>query len=232
MLKQFSFTQKHNIRVVGTPEEPWFVAGDVCNAINHSNTSVALRSLDDDEKGVRNVYTPGGRQEMTVINEAGLYSLIMRSNKPEAKRFKRWVTHEVLPEIRKNGYYSTDPMRDTVRNIMSEVLAERMDGTLDLSTAAKALHIYPRDFFRELRELGVLMDNNVPYQKWINKGYFAVRCATNKSSDLLPDNVQARITGRGIVWLQEEIIPYSESWRYSYALGARNICVATGYLKA
>lgn len=86
--------------------EPLFVAVDICEALTIGNSRMALDRLDDDEKGVSSIDTLGGVQEMSVINESGLYSLILGSRKPEAKRFKRWVTHEVLPTIRKTGTYS------------------------------------------------------------------------------------------------------------------------------
>lgn len=85
--------------------EPWFVAKDVCDVLEIRNSRRSTSLLDNDERGVHTVNTPSGEQEMTVVNEAGLYSLIMRSRKPEAKAFKRWVTHEVLPSIRKTGGY-------------------------------------------------------------------------------------------------------------------------------
>lgn len=85
---------------------PWFVAKDVCAVLEHSNYRMAAQMLDEDEKGVRKVYTLGGEQEMLLVNESGLYTLIIRSNKPEAKRFRKWVTAEVLPTIRKTGSYS------------------------------------------------------------------------------------------------------------------------------
>ena len=97
--------ESNDVRVVmGEDGEPWFVAADVCAAmaINTEQT----RRLDDDEKGLRTVQTPGGQQEMVTINESGLYSLILTSRKAEAKRFKRWVTREVLPAIRKTGSYA------------------------------------------------------------------------------------------------------------------------------
>jgi prophage antirepressor-like protein len=93
------------VRTVQVDGEPWFVAAGVCAVLEHTNPTAAVASLDDDEKGLRNVETLGGAQRLVVINESGLYSLILRSRKPEAKPFKRWVTHEVLPSIRKNGGY-------------------------------------------------------------------------------------------------------------------------------
>ena len=103
-LSIFSFDQSA-VRVVTVDGEPWFVAADVCAALTIGNNRDALTRLDDDEKGVGSIYTPGGSQEMAIINEFGLYSLILGSRKPEARRFKRWVTHEVLPSIRKTGSY-------------------------------------------------------------------------------------------------------------------------------
>ena len=93
------------MRAVTLDGEPWFVAADVCRALGLGNSSMAVSKLDDDEKGVITSDTLGGKQEMSTINEPGLYSLILRSRKPEAKAFKRWITHEVIPAIRKTGGY-------------------------------------------------------------------------------------------------------------------------------
>lgn len=85
--------------------EPWFVAKDVCTALEVKNSRDAIARLDDDEKGVVLIDTPGGEQQMQAVNEAGLYALVLSSRKPEAHAFKRWVTHEVLPAIRRDGGY-------------------------------------------------------------------------------------------------------------------------------
>jgi prophage antirepressor-like protein len=99
----FNF-ESSNVRVtMGENGEPMFVASDVLSTLNLDRK--ALERLDDDEKGVNSIHTPGGAQEMTVVNESGLFNLVLGSRKPEAKRFKRWVTHEVLPSIRKTGSY-------------------------------------------------------------------------------------------------------------------------------
>jgi anti-repressor protein len=103
-LEVYSY-QNSNLRVVHWDGEPWFVAKDVCNILEIDTSQT--RRLDEDEKGLRLIQTPGGEQEMVCVNEPGLYSLILGSRKPEAKRFKRWVTHEVLPSIRKHGIYAT-----------------------------------------------------------------------------------------------------------------------------
>ena len=93
------------VRVVVRDGEPWFVAADVCAVLEIRNGRDALGRLDDDEKGVATTDTLGGPQQVSVINESGLYSLTLTSRKPEAKAFKRWITHEVLPAIRKTGSY-------------------------------------------------------------------------------------------------------------------------------
>ncbi len=114
------------VRVVTDAQgEPWFVAADVCAALHLPETHKAVARLDDDEKARNSIPTPGGEQEMTVVNEPGLYSLVLGSRKPEAKRFKRWVTHEVLPAIRKTGRYALSgtpalpaPTQDRVASIL------------------------------------------------------------------------------------------------------------------
>lgn len=107
-LQLFKF-EHQPIRVVVTDGEPQFVARDVCMAIDLPNMSMALTRLDDDEKGVNPIDTPGGPQQMVTITESGLYSLVLRSDKKEAAKFRRWVTHKVLPDIRRTGSYSHLP---------------------------------------------------------------------------------------------------------------------------
>lgn len=94
------------VRVVMRDGEPWFVAKDVCDCLDIGNVSQTCSRLDDDERGIISNDTPSGKQEMLVVSEPGLYSLIGSSKKQEAKAFKRWVNHEVLPSIRKTGSYS------------------------------------------------------------------------------------------------------------------------------
>ena len=102
------------VRSILIDSDPWFVAADVCKALELEKTNRALSRLDDDEKGAHSVSTPGGRQRMSIISESGLYSLILGSRKPEAKAFKRWITHEVIPSIRKHGAYMTDSLLDAL----------------------------------------------------------------------------------------------------------------------
>lgn len=102
-LKVFENEQFGKVRTTMIDNEPWFVAADVCKALEHSNVTVALDRLDDDEKAKLNLGLPGG--VTGCINEPGLYSLVLGSRKPEARAFKRWITHEVIPSIRKTGGY-------------------------------------------------------------------------------------------------------------------------------
>lgn len=100
----FAFAD-YEVRVVVIDGDPWWVARDVAEALGYSATAAMTRSLDEDERGVRTLHTPSGEQAMTIINESGLYSAILRSTRDEAKVFKRWITMEVLPEIRRTGAY-------------------------------------------------------------------------------------------------------------------------------
>lgn len=105
-IQTFESDQFGTVRAVrGEDGEPMFVAKDVCVALEVKNSRDALARLDDDEKGVVLTDTPGGEQQMQAVNEAGLYVLVLSSRKPEAKAFKRWVTHEVLPALRRDGGY-------------------------------------------------------------------------------------------------------------------------------
>ena len=114
------------VRIVEKGGEPWFVAKDVCDILALGNPRSSIALLDEDERGVDIIYTPGGNQEMTIVSEAGLYSLILRSRKPEAKAFKRWVTHEVLPSIRKTGAYLSPGMSNEQVKALVATLEEEM----------------------------------------------------------------------------------------------------------
>lgn len=103
------FFNTHLVRVALVDGEPRFLAADLARVLGYRDASKATRYLMADEKGALNWGTPGGTQEMAVVTEAGLYSLIIRSRRPEAQAFKRWVTHEVLPTIRKTGGYQMAP---------------------------------------------------------------------------------------------------------------------------
>ena len=123
-LQNFNFSGQ-NVRIITINDEPWFVGKNVADILGYSNSRKALSDhVDDEDKGVTKSDTLGGNQNITIINESGLYSLILKSKKPEAKQFKRWVTSEVLPTIRKHGAYMTQPqVPKTQRELIMLALA-------------------------------------------------------------------------------------------------------------
>lgn len=115
----FSNNQFGEIRAIERNSEPWFVAVDVCKALEITNPTAATSRLDEDERSKFNL----GRQgEATIINEPGLYSLVLSSRKPEAKQFKRWITHEVIPSIRRNGGYISGQETLSDEDLLSRAL--------------------------------------------------------------------------------------------------------------
>lgn len=123
----------HPVRVIDNTDHTWFVAADVAAALEYSEPSAMTRHLDDDEKGLSIVQTPGGEQQLLAVNESGLYHAVLKSRKPAAKEFRRWVTAEVLPAIRKTGAYMapeglTPAQQREIQNIVSR-LAHRPGNT-------------------------------------------------------------------------------------------------------
>lgn len=162
----FSFDQ-HAVRTIEQDGQVWFVLNDVTEALEFSRGRDAARMLDDDEKGAHIVRTLGGDQEIAIINESGLYSLILKSRKPSAKRFKKWVTAEVLPAIRKTGSYTAsnqEPVtpslsgrrwlisfdhdgKECVRPVASDALVMPLDALLKHMVAPDGLHISTEALF-------------------------------------------------------------------------------------
>ena len=138
----------NDVRVILKEYEPWFVAKDVCNVLEIKNSRQALSYLDDDEKGVITNDTLGGTQEMSVVNEPGVYSLVFRSRKSEAKLFKRWIAHEVLPVIRKHGAYMTPAVMEKVISdpdfIISMVTALKNEKLLRTAAEQKVVELTPK----------------------------------------------------------------------------------------
>jgi phage antirepressor YoqD-like protein len=175
-LAKFTFPETNqDIRIVDNEGNPWWVLKDVCDVLGLSNPSVVAARLDDDE---RSKFDLGRQGDTIIINEPGLYSVILRSDKPEAKTFRRWVTHEVLPQIRKTGSYGIDPMKaladpDALRGLLltytekvialEAVVAEQApkvqallrlegaEGSLCMTDAAKALNVKPKSLIAHLQ---------------------------------------------------------------------------------
>lgn len=159
----FNYEEKP-VRIAIVDGEPWFVAKDVCNILGIGNAAQAITRLDEDEKGVISNDTLGGTQGLLHINESGLYSLVLGSKKPEAKEFKRWVTHEVIPSIRKHGAYMT-------AEVIEKTLSDP-DFIIGLATQLK-----------EERQQRILAEQTIEEQK--PKVLFAQAVETSKDSVLI-----------------------------------------------
>lgn len=159
-----------DVRIVQIGSEPWFVGKDVATALGYgegkSLANAVANHVDVEDKGVTKMMTPGGKQNVTIINESGLYSLIMSSKLPQAKEFKRWVTHEVLPSIRKHGAYLTD-------NALEEALTSP-DFLIKLATQLK-----------EEKQARLEAEKKIEEQK--PKVIFADAVSASKSSILIGD---------------------------------------------
>ena len=196
-----------SVRCMSIDNEPWFVGKDVATALGYSNSRKAIQDhVDEEDKGVTKRDTLGGKQNMTIINESGLYSLILHSKLPSAKKFKHWVTSTVLPSIRKNGGYiqnqenlsETEILANAVL-VAQKVIEEKnqkilqmtpkadfydtlMDtkNAIPMGEAAKRLdmNIGRNNLFAILRKHGVLDAHNIPYQSMIDRRYFRVLTKT------------------------------------------------------
>jgi prophage antirepressor-like protein len=223
------FTHKDfgEIRTIQIDGEPWFVANDVMRVLEVSNSKDAIRTLDDDEKSGVDIIDPHGRKQKTnCISEAGLYSIILRSRKPEAKAFKRWVTHEVIPSIRKHGAYLT-PQKiedallnpDVIINLALQLKTEKQknaeltakaayydavagaSGSTNFRDTAKMLGISEKKFIETV--LGkkycyrAADKKIVPYSQYMVAGWFEVREVYYGSPEDPHCTIQTRITPYG-----------------------------------
>lgn len=219
------------VRVLEIDGQPWFVAADVCNILELSNPSVAIQRLDEDERSKFNL----GRQGKTnIVNEYGLYNLILASRKPEAKKFKRWVTHEVIPSIKKHGGYLT-PKKveevllnpDTIIQLATQlkeerarrIESERFIGQISASqnsilvrelakVASKdGLVIGEKRLWAKLREWGLIVKGTTePKQEYVDRGYFEVIEGTRESNNGVFTYRTTRITGKGQIYIIKRLL--------------------------
>ena len=141
-LRAFTKEEFGTVRTMIIDGEPWFVGKDVAEALGYADPkSTISKKIDNEDKGVSKMATPSGTQEMTIINESGLYSLVLSSKIPTAKKFKRWITSEVIPSIRKNGMYATDDLLnnlDLLISVATQLKEEReQKKKLEVMNAAK-----------------------------------------------------------------------------------------------
>ena len=116
-----------SVRVLMINKEPWFVAKDICQVLEIRNVSDAVSRLDDDEKGIAGIDTPGGKQDLVIVSQSGMYALVLTSRKSEAKAFRKWITSEVLPAINKTGKYERKTKK-AIEQKSPEWIATRQQG--------------------------------------------------------------------------------------------------------
>ena len=231
------------VRTLTIDGEPWFVGKDIAEVLGYSNSRKALADhVDDEDKmdGVTIRDSIGREQKPIFINESGLYSLILSSRLPGAKAFKRWITSEVLPTIRKTGGYVSNeelftetylPFADdsvkelfrlnlkVIRQLNEKIEQDKplvdfanhvgkSENLIDMGTMAKLaekevenIRIGRTRLFKWLREKDVLMSNNLPYQRYVEAGYFQVCDANGGSKEKPLIFPQTMVTGKGQIYL-------------------------------
>lgn len=224
----FNF-ETQQVRTVLIDSEIWFVASDVTKILGYLDGRKAV--LTHTKGGFKKkLPTKGGMQELTLINESDLYSLVLKSDTKNSKQFQEWVTSKVLPSIRKTGFYSVIPkpelsieemtllvMQNLQEKIASQqkqleeqkpkvVFAEKVSSTVNavsIGDYAKAINWGQNKLFAKLRELKILNEANIPYQRFIDAGYFKV------IEWVLDAKNQAKfktlITGKGQIYISERI---------------------------
>lgn len=219
------------IRTTEINGEPWFVGKDVAARLGYSNTVDAIsKHVDIEDRGLAKCDTLGGTQEMVIINESGLYSLVLSSKLESAKRFKRWITSEVIPQIRKTGAYHTpktyaEALRALAdeaekaealkkQNQLMQPKAEFFDAVTDSKTAipigdvAKILDIGigRNKLFEFLREKNILTSDNRPYQRYIDAGYFRVIEQKYEVNGEVRINIKTLVFQKGIDWIRKQLV--------------------------
>lgn len=229
-LQVFENEEFGKVRVVEIDNEPWFVANDIAKTLGYRMASDLSRRIDEEDKGTHKVSTPSGIQEMTILNESGLYSAILNSNLPNAKKFKRWVTSEVLPTIRKTGGYHlpqtySEALREladkaeqverlSIENKELKPKAEFFDAVTDskdaipMADVAKVLDmgIGRNKLFDFLRKNNILMSDNKPYQRYVDSGYFrVVEQRFDKGYGEIGINIKTLVFQKGIDFIRKKL---------------------------
>lgn len=219
------------IRTTEINGEPWFVGKDVAARLGYSNTVDAIsKHVDIEDRGLAKCDTLGGTQEMVIINESGLYSLVLSSKLESARKFKRWITSEVIPQIRKTGAYHipktyAEALRaladetekiETLKkqNQLMQPKAEFFDAVTDSKTAipigdvAKILDIGigRNKLFEFLRDKNILTSDNRPYQRYIDAGYFRVIEQKYEVNGEVRINIKTLVFQKGIDWIRKQLV--------------------------
>ena len=208
------------VRIIDRDGSPWWVLADVCEVLGLGNPSMVAERLADDEKMTLSLAEGhsgqrGGAQSMRIINESGLYAVILRSNKPDAIRFRHWITSEVLPSIRRTGSYGVPKVPSSFAEALrlaadleekrlaleSKIAADapkveladaigKSDRSMSITDAAKHFGLHPvAEVFPYLRARGYLTERNLPTQAAIDAGYLALRETKDQAGNVWPQAV-------------------------------------------
>ncbi len=234
-LKIFKNSEFGEVRVIEQNNEPWFVASDVALILGYRTSNDMTRILDDDEKGTHIMSTPGGKQNMIIINESGLYSCILKSRLEGAKQFRKWVTSEVLPSIRKNGGYIANQENLNEDELMARALivaqsvidrkskqiefmqpkadfydtVTQSDDLIDIGQVAKIINVKGigrNKLFEILRNLKVLDQHNNPYQKYIDSKYFKVVEVPKLSKGVVKIYLKTCVYQKGLNYIRRLVV--------------------------
>lgn len=238
MIRIFECEEFGKVRTVIMDGEPWFVLADICKILEISNSRMVAGRLDAEELMSVKLTSGGQRREMTAVSESGLYAVILRSDKPQAKPFRKWVTTEILPTIRRTGGYVAnedmfienylpfldEPYRNLFRlqMVFIDKLNERIrhdqplvefanqvsntDNLIDMNAMSKLaieenIPIGRNRMFRWLRKNKILMSDNLPYQKYIERGYFSVKESVFETGTMTKTYQQTYVTGKGQAYI-------------------------------
>ena len=237
-IRVFENQEFGKVRTLELNNEPWFVGKDVAEILGYSQPSVTIsKKVETEDKGVSKMETPGGTQDVVIINESGLYSLILSSKIPTAKKFKRWVTSEVLPSIRKNGGYIAGQETLSDEELMAKALmvAQRTienknkqiaemkpkvdfyndvtgsTDTIDIAGVAKVLNIPNmgrNKLFAFLREKNILNKRNEPYQYFVDKGYFRQVESKWEHDGTIHINLKTVVFQKGLDFIRKLILEH------------------------
>ena len=236
MIKTFVNEEFGTVRTIMKDGQPWFVGKDVAVILGYNEPHKAIARHVDEDDGMKHpvIDSMGRTQNVTIVNESGFYSLVLASRMPNAKRFKRWVTSEILPTIRRTGGYvgnedmfveSYLPFADdavknlfrlnlmTIRQLNEKIRRDEplvqfanqvadTENVIDIGRMAKLaneenIRIGRNTLFRWLKGRKILMSNNIPYQQFIDRGYFVVKESVYEHHGMQKTYQQTYVTGKG-----------------------------------
>lgn len=217
-LQVFENAEFGRVRTIEIDGEPWFVASDIAKSLGYRMASDLTRRIDDDEKGTQKVSTSNGTQEMTIINESGLYSAILGSNLPNAKKFKKWVTSEVLPSIRKTGSYSLPQISyaESLRMLADKVEENERLKLEVVQMNNKISEMQPKASYYDK----ILSSSKTVLITHIAKDYGMSAMTLNKK--LHEFGIQYKVGEQWVLYSKYQGMGYTHSKTHSYPIGDGN----------